>query len=78
MVSNNVLENGHAEIEISTKKGILEHMKEELSDSWTDAILLVCCFVTGLLDAAVFNEWSCFVSMQTGELQETSSYLHSI
>lgn len=66
MVFHSALENGGGRHEIATGHGILEYMKEELSDSWMDGILLVCCFVTGLLDAAVFNEWSCFVSMQTG------------
>lgn len=66
MVTNNALEDGDAEYEAISKSRVIEYMKEEISESWTDAILLVCCFVTGLLDAAVFNEWSCFVSMQTG------------
>jgi len=39
---------------------------EEVSAGWGDAVLIVGCFATGLQDAAVFNIWSCFVSMQTG------------
>ena len=42
------------------------YLNEELTESWGDAILILSCFVTGLLDSAVFNVWSCFVSMQTG------------
>lgn len=42
------------------------YLTEELSKKHTDLILLFGCFATGLLDAAVFNVWSCFVSMQTG------------
>ncbi|KAK4686777.1 hypothetical protein P7C73_g3349, partial [Tremellales sp. Uapishka_1] len=39
---------------------------QEISRDWTDIILLIGCFITGLLDSAIFNIWSCFVSMQTG------------
>lgn len=42
------------------------YLTEELTTSWGDAILILSCFTTGLLDSAVFNVWSCFVSMQTG------------
>lgn len=43
------------------------HLTQEVNREWTDLILLMGCFATGLLDAAVFNVWQCFVSMQTGE-----------
>jgi hypothetical protein len=43
-----------------------QKMKQDVDKSWTDAVLLVTCFVTGLTDSAVFNVWSCFVGMQTG------------
>lgn len=43
------------------------YFDEEIVSDWADMILIVSCFVTGLLDSAVFNVWSCFVSMQTGE-----------
>jgi uncharacterized membrane protein YoaK (UPF0700 family) len=29
-------------------------------------MLLMLCFLTGIVDSAVFKEWDCFVSMQTG------------
>ena len=28
--------------------------------------LLVCCFITGLIDAGSYNAWSVFMGMQTG------------
>lgn len=43
------------------------HLDEEITESWGDLVLILSCFVTGLLDSAIFNVWSCFVSMQTGE-----------
>ena len=47
-------------------KRIRDHLAEELATAWSDGMLILHCFVTGLLDSAVFNVWSCFVSMQTG------------
>lgn len=52
---------------ISSKKSWRDYLTEDISREWTDLILLIGCFATGLLDAAVFNVWQCFVSMQTGE-----------
>jgi hypothetical protein len=43
------------------------YLQEEVTEVWADAVLIVGCFATGLLDSAVFNVWSCFVSMQTGK-----------
>jgi len=43
------------------------YLQEEVTAVWGDAVLIVGCFATGLLDSAVFNVWSCFVSMQTGQ-----------
>lgn len=42
------------------------YMSQEVTPRWADTVLIVMCFATGLLDSAVFNVWSCFVSMQTG------------
>lgn len=44
------------------------HMASDVHDDWTDIILIVLSFITGMVDAAVFNTWSCFVGMQTGML----------
>lgn len=44
-----------------------EYMSEEANKEWADLILIVTCFISGLVDSAVFNVWSCFVSMQTGK-----------
>jgi hypothetical protein len=51
----------------SSLSSVRDHFEAELTESWGDLVLIVCCFITGLLDAAVFNVWSCFVSMQTGQ-----------
>lgn len=52
---------------VSTSRGWKAYLQEEVTAGWGDAVLIVGCFATGLLDSAVFNVWSCFVSMQTGE-----------
>ena len=44
------------------------HLSQDVDESWADLILLVLGFVAGIVDSAVFNVWSCFVSMQTGKL----------
>lgn len=35
--------------------------------------LLICCFLTGLIDAGSYNAWSVFMGMQTGTLRSPSS-----
>lgn len=52
----------------SRMSSLREHFDAELTESWADSVLIVSSFITGLLDSAVFNVWSCFVSMQTGEI----------
>ena len=49
-------------------------MQDEVTAVWGDAVLIVGCFTTGLLDSAVFNVWSCFVSMQTGKPLKTQCH----
>lgn len=44
-----------------------DHLSADVDESWADLILIVACFISGLVDSAVFNVWSCFVSMQTGK-----------
>lgn len=46
------------------------YLAQDVDKSWADVILLVACFISGLVDSAVFNVWSCFVSMQTGGFSE--------
>lgn len=50
------------------------YLQEEVTAAWGDAVLIVGCFATGLLDSAVFNVWSCFVSMQTGKSIPVTSH----
>jgi hypothetical protein len=43
-----------------------------------DIILLVCYFITGLLDSASISKWKSFVSMQTGIWHLPSLFLASL
>ncbi|KAH6900435.1 hypothetical protein B0T10DRAFT_452949 [Thelonectria olida] len=43
-----------------------QRMAADVSCSWSDAVLLACYMVTGLLDSAAIQVWGAFVSMQTG------------
>ena len=43
-----------------------KHFAQDVEKSWADLVLILACFTAGLIDSAVFNVWSCFVSMQTG------------
>ncbi|KAI9728085.1 MAG: hypothetical protein M1834_007801 [Cirrosporium novae-zelandiae] len=43
-----------------------DHMKGEVTRKGTDIVLIVCCFLSGLIDSVAFNGWGCFVSMQSG------------
>lgn len=56
------------ELEQSKLNSLRDHFDAEITESWADSVLIVSSFITGLLDSAVFNVWSCFVSMQTGKI----------
>lgn len=43
------------------------YLSQDVDEAWADTILLVLCLIAGIVDSAVFNVWSCFVSMQTGD-----------
>lgn len=38
-----------------------------VEQDYGDWALLVCCLVTGMVDAASFGNWAVFVGMQTGK-----------
>ena len=38
--------------------------------------LLVCCFLTGLIDAGSYSAWSVFMGMQTGYTSPPPPYTH--
>ena len=42
------------------------HLTAELSPDHTDILLLMCCFISGLVDSTIYDAFGTFVSMQTG------------
>ena len=47
-------------------KGARRYLTENIRVEYASLPLLVCCFVTGLIDAGSYNAWSVFMGMQTG------------
>lgn len=43
-----------------------QYLTANVSRNWAETVLLLCYFITGLLDSASISVWSSFVSMQTG------------
>ena len=50
----------------SFSKRLKLRMRAEVEPQRTHLMLITLFFVTGLVDSAAYNIWSCFVSMQTG------------
>lgn len=63
---DSTLENGQGRKK-SAMSSVQRYLAADVDERWTDLPLLACCFITGLLDSAVFNVWQCFVGMQTGK-----------
>ena len=52
--------------------GFRRYWLSEIDRKWTDILLVVCGYVSGLLDGLSFNYWGSFSNMQTG--MYTSQY----
>jgi len=50
-------------------------LRKNINRDHGDIILLVCYFITGLLDSASISKWGSFVSMQTGVTDEPITIL---
>ncbi len=61
------------------QKSVRRYLTERVDVHYALLNLLVCCFLVGLIDAASYNTWSVFMSMQTGmlclQLIRASAYL---
>ena len=55
-----------------SKRQASYYLGETVSAQNADLLLLVCCFITGLIDASSYNAWSVFMGMQTGTSQPSS------
>ena len=48
------------------RKSVRQYLTERVDLHYAPLNLLICCFLVGLIDAASYNTWSVFMSMQTG------------
>lgn len=55
-----------AEGKICHQSGVRRYMFFNIDRSWTDVILILCGFVSGLVDGLSFTFWNSFSDMQTG------------
>jgi Protein of unknown function (DUF1275) len=53
-------------IQESFGKRLKARMVSDIESQKTHLVLIGLFFVTGMVDSAAYNIWSCFVSMQTG------------
>ncbi|EXJ86660.1 hypothetical protein A1O3_03613 [Capronia epimyces CBS 606.96] len=42
------------------------YLSQELDGSYMSVVIILCFFISGLIDSVAFNSWNCFVDMQTG------------
>ncbi|KAK5064993.1 hypothetical protein LTR84_000828 [Exophiala bonariae] len=42
------------------------YLYQDLDTSYMGLVVIVCFFISGLIDSVAFNSWNCFVQMQTG------------
>ncbi|KAI4232821.1 MAG: hypothetical protein LQ352_008298 [Teloschistes flavicans] len=67
------MQNGEAETapllgikQQKSKRQVRRYLTENVDNHYAPLPLLVCCFLTGLIDAGSYNAWSVFMGMQTG------------
>ena len=54
--------------EITLRASLARHFRTNIDTTHTDIVLIICGFVSGLVDGLSFNAWGSFASMQTGML----------
>ncbi|KAB8258147.1 hypothetical protein BDV32DRAFT_151649 [Aspergillus pseudonomiae] len=52
--------------EITLRASLARHFRTNIDTTHTDIVLIICGFVSGLVDGLSFNAWGSFASMQTG------------
>ena len=51
---------------LSAPARLRSHLRQEVTTSHADLIMLTCSFISGLVDSTIYNAYGTFVSMQTG------------
>ena len=52
--------------DLSVRQSMSRYFQAGINTAWTDVLLIICGFVSGLVDGLSFNAWGSFSSMQTG------------
>ncbi|KAF9892803.1 hypothetical protein FE257_000392 [Aspergillus nanangensis] len=52
--------------DLSPRATLSRHFRQNIDTRHTDILLIICGFVSGLVDGLSFNAWGSFASMQTG------------
>jgi hypothetical protein len=54
-------------IPLETSRGpVQRYFNRELDVAYMSIVIILCFFISGLIDSVAFNSWNCFVDMQTG------------
>ncbi|KAF3482671.1 uncharacterized protein GIQ15_01995 [Arthroderma uncinatum] len=48
--------------------GIIQYLKREINPSGAEVLLIICAFISGVIDSAAFSAWGSFANMQTGNV----------
>ncbi|KAJ4515820.1 hypothetical protein HRR81_001436 [Exophiala dermatitidis] len=62
----------HIEVALGTMSSeksrgtVQRYLYQELDASYMSFVIILCFFISGLIDSVAFNSWNCFVDMQTG------------
>ncbi|KIW10619.1 hypothetical protein PV08_11583 [Exophiala spinifera] len=57
---------GHVDGPFRQNGVIHRYSYHELDATYMSFVIIVCFFISGLVDSVAFNSWNCFVNMQTG------------
>ena len=64
--SNNISIADATREECKPRSAIGRYLLSEINTSWTDITLIICGFISGLVDGLSFTYWNSFSDMQTG------------
>jgi hypothetical protein len=54
------------------------YLTADVSTRWADLVLMVCFFISGLVDSGAYNAYSCFVSMQVSRSLHVHSAINGV
>lgn len=61
--------------ENSYQSRLRRYLLSDIDKKWTDVLLIVCGFISGLVDGLSFNYWWSFSDMQTGMPPSPSGHI---